>query len=191
MTTDVRPATSWPDVREVMGVVGDHAHCQCPWFKLRNADYNRASVEDKAAMLRDQVEHDRVARGLLAYRDGEAAGWVAVEPRIDLPRITAGQIAKASPIPLDDDAVWAITCFVVRREHRRQGVARALIAAAVPWAIEHGARVIEGYPIDTSAGKASASELFHGSLTLFEDAGFRVVAEAKPNRPIVHLESRS
>jgi len=190
MAIEVTPALDWGDVRLVMGGPGDQAHCQCQWFTLRNADYSAASVELKARMLRDQVERGPVPRGLLAYLDGEAVGWVAVEPRITLPRIMAGTIAKASPTPLDDAGIWSITCFVVRREYRRRGVATALVAAAVLFAGEHGARIIEGYPIATDLRKASASALFHGSLSLFENAGFAVVAQTRPSRPIVQYATR-
>ena len=76
---------------------------------------------------------------------------------------------------------------MVRREHRGAGVANRLLAAAVDHARAHGARVIEGYPIDTDRTKASSNDLFHGALSSFADAGFTEVARPAPARPIVSL----
>jgi GNAT superfamily N-acetyltransferase len=81
-----------------------------------------------------------------------------------------------------------VTCFVVRREHRGKGLNAHLLAAAVDFAREHGARMIEGYPYDTSAAKKSTNQLFRGVLSVFEAAGFREVARPKPDRAIVALD---
>lgn len=62
-----------------------------------------------------------------------------------------------------------------------------LLDAAVAHARGHGARVIEGYPIDTDRGKTTSNELFHGALSTFLHAGFTEVARPKPARPIVSL----
>ena len=60
---------------------------------------------------------------LIAYVDGEAAGWVRVGPRTAQMRIgRTRDIAANTPEPLDDPDVWAVSCFVVRREHRGQGL---------------------------------------------------------------------
>ncbi len=83
--------------------------------------------------------------------------------------------------------MWAVTCFVVRREFRGDGLAIRLLDAAVDHARAHGARVIEGYPVDTDAGKTSSNSLFRGALSSFVDAGFVEVARPKPARPIVSL----
>jgi GNAT superfamily N-acetyltransferase len=81
--------------------------------------------------------------------------------------------------------VWAVTCFVVRVGHRRRGVASALLDGAVDLARRHGAAVVEGYPVDTSARKASSAELYHGPLSVFGAAGFTEVARPSPARAVV------
>ena len=53
--------------------------------------------------------------------------------------------------PWDDDSVWAVTCFVVRREHRGQGLNARLLEAAIDFARAHGARVIEAYPTEPAS----------------------------------------
>ena len=95
---------------------------------------------------------------------------------------------------LPGDEVWAVTCFVVARAARRSGVASALLEAAVTYAREHGARVIEGYPVDTAGARITSASGYTGTLSMFERAGFRVVADttSKPQpgmfRRVVRLE---
>ncbi len=97
-------------------------------------------------------------------------------------------LTKASPTPQNDPDAWAITCYVVRREFRRQGLNELLLEAAVDHARDHGARIVEGYPIDLAAKSVSDNDLFHGALSTFEAAGFIEVAGGSESRPIVALE---
>lgn len=113
-----------------------------------------------------------------------------VSARPDQPRLAATRNLQLSPEPFEDRSVWAITCFVVRREHRGAGVSARLLEAAVADAHDNGARVIEGYPIDVAVKKTSSNELFHGALSTFLDAGFIEVARPTPSRPIVSLTLR-
>jgi hypothetical protein len=65
----------------------------------------------------------------------------------------------------------------------------ALTAAGVDFARENGARVIEAYPIDTSVRTPTRdNDLFHGSLSVFERAGFAVVARPARDRAWVTLD---
>jgi GNAT superfamily N-acetyltransferase len=89
----------------------------------------------------------------------------------------------------DDPAVWAISCFVVRREHRGRGLSANLLDAAVAFARDGGARVVEGYPIDLAeAPGTSPNDLYHGALSTFLAAGFEEVARPKPGRTVVALD---
>lgn len=73
--------------------------------------------------------------------------------------------------------------------HRGEGVATALLDAAIPFAREAGARVLEAYPIDPGAGRRhTANSLFHGVLSTFLSAGFREVGRSRPDRVVVALD---
>jgi GNAT superfamily N-acetyltransferase len=125
----------------------------------------------------------------VAYRDGEAVGWVSLGPRPDYDRVVHSPLLA----PVDDRPGWSIVCFVVGRRSRGQGVARALLDAAIAYAREHGARTLEAYPVDTSAGRVASATVYRGSLSMFEAAGFHEVVRRQANRsaaprPIVRLE---
>lgn len=185
----------WSDVETVFGTRGDPATCWCQFFKMPGAEW-RKSTDEKRARLREQASAaddvgDPLPPGLLAYLDGEPVGWCAVEPRTRYPVVLRSKVVGSSSTESpDDDSVWAITCFVVRVGRRKQGVGQALANAAVEWARTHGARVIEAYPVDVEAksGKVSSAALYHGSVSIFEKAGFTLQARPYPGRALMRLE---
>jgi len=109
------------------------------------------------------------------------------------PRDAAGVVGnRALQRLLDDDpAVWWVTCFAVRREHRGSGVGTALLTAAVEHARRHGASAVEGHPVDVDrlrAAKVSGSALFTGTLAMFQAAGFQEIGRTYPSRPVMRLD---
>jgi GNAT superfamily N-acetyltransferase len=86
-------------------------------------------------------------------------------------------------------------CFVVSRKARGQGVAASMLAAAIDFARAHRATTLEAYPVDATDGRVPAASAFHGTLAMFERAGFTVVERRQwkpttPVRPIVRLDLR-
>lgn len=180
----------WDDVRTVFGTRGDPAGCWCQWFKQKHTDWTKTSPEERRAMLQEQVRECDPVPGLIAYLDGEPVGWCAVEPRTRYQRLrTTKVVSTGSPEAWEDQSVWAVTCFVVRVEYRRRGVSRALLDAAVEHAREHGARIVEGYPVDVAAKKkVSSADLYYGTLSTFEGSGFTLVSRPTSGRAVVQLE---
>jgi GNAT superfamily N-acetyltransferase len=191
MTVEILPATAdrFDDAEHALTGGGDGATCQCQWWVLTNARFSETSREERERMLRAQLDA-HPAPALIAYVDGEAAGWVRVGPRIDLPRLLRTRAVTAHTAePLDDPGVWAVSCFVVRKEFRGRGLGARLLDAAVAHAREGGARVVEAYPVDPDSAprKTGVNELYHGVLSTFEAAGFDVVARPKPGTAVVAL----
>jgi GNAT superfamily N-acetyltransferase len=124
----------------------------------------------------------------LAYRDNDVVGWTRVVPRVKLPGITENR-ALARILDEDPDAWW-VSCFVVRREHRGSGIGVALLEAAVDWAAQHSASVLDGHPVDTDglARTPSPSAIFTGTLAMFQRAGFAEIGRTYPTRPVMRRE---
>lgn len=189
MTITIAPASAerFDDVERTFSGGGDGLRCQCQWWTLTNAQFQASDRDERERMLREQVAA-QPSPALVAYVDGEAAGWARVGPRTTQPRLARTRAFAATNEPWEDPSVWAVTCFVVRKEHRGKGINRRLLDAAVDHARTNGARVLEAYPNDTSATKRSSNELYRGILSVFESAGFREIARPKPERAIVQLE---
>jgi GNAT superfamily N-acetyltransferase len=173
-TIEIRPAGPgrWADVERVLGPKGAYAGCWCMFFRLPGREFEACSGAPNRDSLRDLVEAGDRPPGLLAYVDGEPAGWCAVAPRPDYPRILRSPVNK--PAPDDDPAdatVWSVTCFYVPRAHRGAGVAKALLTEAITFAAKYGARVVEGYPRDATSG-AHPLSVYMGFPELFRSAGF-------------------
>lgn len=106
--------------------------------------------------------------GVLAYVDGQPAGWCSVAPRSSYRRLT-----RSRTIPhIGDGDPWAAVCFVVRTGYRRRGLMHDLLDGAVEHARSHGARIVEGYPADTAGGRIDVVSGYVGTVALFERHGF-------------------
>ena len=130
----------WDDLVDLFGPNGAYSGCWCMWNRQTNADFEAHHGDDNRAAFRRLVSER--PPGLLAYLDGVAIGWVSLGPYEDFGRLARSPVARA----VDGTPVWAITCFVIRKGHRRTGVATALLDAAVEYAAANGATVVEGYP---------------------------------------------
>lgn len=191
MTVEILPATGdrFDDAEKALDS-GDGPECQCQWWLLPNAEWQRTPHKEREQLFRTELGGER-SPGLIAYVDGDVAGWVRVGPRIDQTRILrTREIVGATAEPLDAADVWSVSCFVVRKQHRGQGLTARLLDAAVSVAREGGARVVEGYPLDPAVAKKSSNQLFRGILPVFESAGFVIVARPKPDRALVSLTLR-
>ena len=183
-----RPANeaSTADVEAVFEA-GGARKCRCQNLKVPGWIWRDTTQEERDAALLDQTGcgTDGPTSGIVGYVDGEAAGWVAVEPREDYPRIWARQKAWMRQDP-DLEGVWSVTCFVVRKGFRRQGVMYELAAATVEYGRRVGARVLEGYPTEPADGKTVIwDEASVGLLQVFLDAGYEVVDSPTLRRRVV------
>lgn len=175
------PATAerWPDLGRAFGPREKNRHsCWCQRF-LRHEE------PDNQSALQREIQDAGEPVGLLAYCGDEVVGWTRVVPRSTLPGITTN---RALARILDDDPrAWWVSCFVVRRENRGSGVGGSLLGAAVDWAAQHGASVLDGHPVDVDGltGTPSPSALFTGTLAMFQRAGFTEIGRTYRTRPVM------
>jgi GNAT superfamily N-acetyltransferase len=191
---EIHPLTQerFGDLATLFGEGGDAKWCWCAWYRVRGVDFRSATAASNREVLERAVETTATEGrhpGLVAYRDGDPIGWVSVGPRDDYERLQHSRVLA----PLDDRPVWSIVCFVVSRRARGQGVARALLDAAAEYAAQHGAQLLEAYPVDTAGRRVPAANAFKGTLDMFESAGFGVAERRRanrtsPQRPIVRRE---
>jgi GNAT superfamily N-acetyltransferase len=123
--------------------------------------------------------------GLIGYRDGRPVGWVSLGPRGRYAKLERSPVMRA----VDDQPVWSVICFVVPSAHRRQGVARGLLAGAIAYARAKRVGILEAYPVDRR-GALRDDSLWFGTRRMFADAGFEVVARRKPGRPLMRKALR-
>ena len=141
----------------------DWAGCYCVFnhFKgkgeewmARTAAQNRAEAE---RMIRESS-----LKGYMAFADGKAVGWCNVNEKSVYPHY--------SDVGEDDGSrICAVTCFVIDPEHRRQGVARALLQQACVDYAAAGYDYMESYP---AVGEGTCAAHYHGHPAMYEGEGF-------------------
>lgn len=190
MSVQVLPATAarWDDLVTVFGRRGnDPSWCWCRLFLQSEVD-RRASgrTPNNREALRHEVTRATTPPGLIAYADGHPAGWTRIGLRSAFPGV--GNNKALARLLTDDPGAWWVTCFAVDAHHRRSGVASALLRAAVTFAGEHGATVVQGHPVDVdrlTARRVSGSALYTGTMALFRSAGFSEIGRTFPSRPVM------
>ncbi len=168
----VHPATveRWKDIVTIFGGHGSN-HCWCMYWRLTSSDYSRTN-DQREAMLRDSTAADPPP-GVVAYLDGDPAGWCGFGPRAQM-----GRLVRSRTIPaIDDRPVWSIFCFLVRPGFRRKGVGRALLDGVIDYARERGVPGLEAYPVETGGRHIQGTAAYVGTVSTFKAAGFRRVME--------------
>ncbi|MCQ1957577.1 GNAT family N-acetyltransferase [Arthrobacter sp. zg-Y826] len=174
---EVHPATAdrFDDVAAVLAPKNpDTQACWCLSYRLPTSEFRALAGADQQGRLRRYAE-EGTPPGVVAYVNGEAAGWCSVSPRASHHRLRSSRTIPA----VDDVPVWSVVCLVIRPQFRRQGLARHLLDGAIDYARAAGAPALEAYPIDAAGGRISSSLAYVGTTALFEAAGFeRVVPTA-------------
>lgn len=180
MTLQVHSLTPerWADLERLFAARGCSVarSCWCMYYRQSGA---QAAAANHAA-LKALVDAGPPP-GLIGYRDGEPVAWIALGPREDFAKLRRSPVMK----PVDDKPVWSVLCFVVPAAHRGQGLARAMLKAAIAYAKAQGAQLLEAYPVDRPQRSADDASLWFGSKSLFDREGFVEVARRKPQRPVV------
>jgi GNAT superfamily N-acetyltransferase len=168
----------WTDFEELFGSNGACGGCWCMYWKLRGKAFDEARGYETRQMHKSIVDSG-VVTGLLAYWHGDVVGWIAVEPRQAYPKLAHSRTLQ----PVDDQPVWSVTCFFVAKKYRRNGIAAALLRAAVEHVRKQGGKIVEGYPVDAQKDMP-APFVYTGTASAFREAGFQEVARRSATRPI-------
>jgi len=180
----------WADLEELFGLPGGSIvrGCWCMYYRRSGraagppADENRGAAHKQA--LGELVERG-VVPGLIGYLGSSPAGWISLGPREDYLKLQRSPIMK----PVDDTQVWSVVCSYVAKPYRGLGLQHRLLAAAIDFARDNGAKVLEAYPID-KAERSHDDFMFFGSRSLYERAGFTEVVRRSPTRVVMRRALR-
>lgn len=178
---------TWGDFEKLFRKPGEWGNCQCMWFHRQGPrpreeegwtakKRNEKNFQDQRDLVRRGRSH-----GVLVYSDGNPVGWCQYGPREEFPRIDNASKYRAIPAADGQGKLWRITCFCVDKKHRRRGVAKAGLNAAIHSIQKKGGGTVEAYPTTREGGLA----LHRGTASMFAREGFRVVAPLGPSNLVV------
>jgi GNAT superfamily N-acetyltransferase len=150
----------WQDLEALFGARGACGGCWCMWWRVKRSTFEQQKGQANKEQLQAIVASGEIP-GLLAYIDGQPVAWCAIAPRETYPALERSRVLKR----VDDELTWSITCFFVARPFRRQGITVKLLTAAVAYARAHGARILEGYPVEPRGGKMPDAFAWTGTVS--------------------------
>lgn len=188
MHFEVRPLTTetWPDLEALFDRPGGSIvrGCWCMYYRLSGPEARARTKQQNKDALHSLAASGRPP-GLIGYADGRPVGWISLGPRPDYRRLARSPIMK----PVDDAEVWSIICAYVPKAERGIGFQHRMLAGAIGYARSQGVRLLEAYPVDKDE-RSHPDFMFFGSRSLYERAGFRVVAQRTPTRVVMRRRLR-
>lgn len=176
---------NWKDLESLFGERGASGGCWCMFWRGTRAEFEAGKGDDNRRSLR-RLARSGKPPGILAYAGDTAVGWCAIAPREDYPGLARSRILK----PVDEQAVWSVSCFFIDRAFRKQGLSVRLLEAALDYAATQGAQIVEGYPVEPREGNYPAVYAWTGLAKTFQHAGFSECARRSPTRPIMRRRIR-
>jgi GNAT superfamily N-acetyltransferase len=170
----------WRDLVKLFGGRGACAGCWCMYWRMLRSDFDARRGSGTKRALKKLVTSGQTP-GLLAYAGDEPIGWISVGPRQDFAALERSRILKR----VDDQPVWSVVCFFVARPYRRQGITVELLKAAIKYARQHGAKIVEGYPVEPKNDQVAPAFVYTGLASAFLKAGFTAVMRRSETRPIM------
>jgi GNAT superfamily N-acetyltransferase len=179
---DFHPVTPerWQDLEKLFGPRGAIGGCWCMWWRIKRAEFEKQQGDGNHETMCSIVDSGKVP-GILAYSAGEPIAWCSIAPRGEFSVLDRSPVLKR----VDHQPVWSIVCFFMAKDYRHQGLSAIMLQAAVEYASQHGARIVEGYPIEPKKDRTPDIYAFTGMASTFKKLGFQEVARRSGSRPIM------
>ncbi|MFC0530458.1 GNAT family N-acetyltransferase [Phytohabitans kaempferiae] len=186
-TLTVKPLTPdcWDDFETVMGDRGGARGCWCMHWRLSINEFMENKGEGNKAAMRALAKRD-TPPGVVGYLDGEPVAWCGFGDRADFTRMQRSTLLK----PVDDEPVVSLTCVLIKKDHRNEGLLATWIAAVCDYLAETSQiRTVEAYPVEPGDGRrAGPDTAMTGIASAFSDAGFTEITRPKQDRPIMRYQ---
>ncbi len=153
--------------------------CWCVAFHMKPGEQPGKAAENRA--LKERLVRANQSHAALVYDGPDVVGWCQFGPPAELPARMRGygKLNVASPD-------WRITCFVVDRDRRGEGIAKAGLQGALDIIATKGGGTVDGYPIDIPRGKPYSNDyLWSGTESMFAKLGFRQLGQFGSSKWVV------
>jgi GNAT superfamily N-acetyltransferase len=168
-TTRPLDVDTWDDfARLVEANNGVWGGCWCMGFHPEGVGKDRTASQNREAKLRHV--RARTVQQVLVYEGDQCVGWCQYGPPAEVPNI---KNPRAYNETLTAPPDWRIGCLFTDRRHRREGVARAALVAALAAIKEAGGGLVEAYPEQVEGREPQRGAYLHtGPESVFLELGF-------------------
>lgn len=153
------------------------------FFRLPYKEFQANKPDGNKKLMKKLVQKGKPV-GLIAYLEDQPVGWIAMAPREDYMKIENSRTFKR----MDDQPVWSITCFFIKKEFRHKGLSKQLIKGAVSFAEKKKIKILEAYPAIPYNEQVPSPFLWVGILSSFIKNGFKIVRQNSKSRAMVRRE---
>lgn len=171
---------NWDDFEELFGSRGACGGCWCMSWRLKRSEFEKNKGEPNKQAMKSIVDSGEIP-GIIAYHNDKPVGWCSVGPRENFSYLERSRIFAK----VDNKPVWSIVCFFIEKNYRQQGVSLKIVKAAVEFARNSGAKIVEGYPSGPSSKKLPDAFAWNGLISTFEKAGFKTAIKRSEKRPLM------
>lgn len=173
---------NWNQFENLFGEKGACGGCWCMYWRLKRSEFEKNKGVRNYSLMKNYVK-DGFIPGLIAFDGNDPVGWCSIGKRTDFSTLSRSRILKK----IDDQPVWSIVCFFVKKEFRYKGVSTILIEACKDFVIKQGGSIIEAYPIEPKKDKMPDVFAWTGFASSFRKAGFIEVKRRSETRPIMRF----
>lgn len=150
------------------------------YWRLKSSEFNSLKPPERKDAMNSLIRRGKIP-GIICVKDEEVVGWCSFGNRSEYPKLENSRVLKR----VDEQDVWSIVCFYVKKSHRREGITKELLKEALKIAKENGAQILEGYPIDPKVGSYPDPYAYTGLISTFKELGFKEVARRSEKRPVM------
>jgi len=171
---------NWKDFETLFGEKGACGGCWCMSWLLTKKEFDANKGAGNKKKMKKLIDSD-TKPGILAYFKNEPVGWCSVAPREKYIRLEKSRVLQK----IDDNLVWSVPCFFIKKEFRRKSLSTEILKAAIEFCRSKGAKIIEGYPAEPYSDNIPAAFAWIGFPSTFLKAGFKEAVRRSKTRPIM------
>jgi len=157
---------------------GAPGYCWCMVWRHHGEETKNNTKTNRKKYMLGRID-DKIPVGLLAYDGKEPVAWCSVAPRSTYHRLGGEEIEG-----VEEDKIWSLVCFYIKRDYRRQGLSQLFIKEAAKYAKKNGAKYLEAYPVEPD----SPSYHFMGFVPVFKEMDFEFIKKAGSRRNVMLLK---
>ncbi|HAQ56271.1 MAG TPA: GNAT family N-acetyltransferase [Acholeplasmatales bacterium] len=183
-TKSLSPAT-WPDFERLFERHnGMHGGCWCVYHRMTMSEFIKSTKTGRKTMHHDLVNSGK-ASGLLLYDGDHPIGWCQFGRAEEFSAFDRMRDYIKLVIPEALKPSWRITCFVVDKERRREGLSKLLLEKALLSIRAAGGGIVEAFPLLVPG---VAKPQYTGSIKMYEEHGFAYVAPIGKYNHLMRLD---